>query len=130
MEPLIEAVQRTPIIDHHAHNLLLPDELSAHDMLSITTEATGSALAHTPSTLAHLRAVKQLARILNCKPTWEAVQKRIDEERSKPDDFWSRKCFEGIETVLVDDGLDGNIVHPYQWHDRKSSREKRIDRWI
>ncbi|MCJ1288000.1 hypothetical protein MMC26_007353 [Xylographa opegraphella] len=118
MELLIEAVQRTPIIDHHAHNLLLPDELSAHDMLSMTTEATGPALAHTPSTLAHLRAVKQLAQILSCKPTWDAVQKRIDEERSKPDDVWARKCFEGIETVLVDDGLDGNIVHPYEWHDR------------
>ncbi|MCJ1384976.1 hypothetical protein MMC17_008094 [Xylographa soralifera] len=129
MERLIEAIQHTPIIDHHAHNLLLSEELSAHDILSMTTEATGSALANTPSTLAHMRAVKQLAQILSCKPTWDAVQKRIDEERSKPDDAWSRRCFEGIETVLVDDGLDGNIVHPYQWHDRLTrSKCKRIVR--
>ena len=122
METLIDTTNRTPIIDHHAHNLLLPEEFSAHDMLSITTEATGPALAHTPSTLAHLRAVKQLAQYLNCQPTWETVQERIGEERSKPDHAWFRRCFEGIETVLIDDGLDGNIVHPYDWHDRKYSR--------
>ncbi|MCJ1398400.1 hypothetical protein MMC11_001598 [Xylographa trunciseda] len=129
MEPLTEALYRTPIIDHHAHNLLLPEELSAHDILSMTTEAAGPALAHTPSTLAHLRAVKDLASVLDCNPTWETVQKRLDEERSKPDDAWSRRCFEGIETVLIDDGLDGNIVHPYEWHDRLTrSKCKRIVR--
>lgn len=122
MEALFEAVYRTPIIDHHAHNLLLLEELSAHEFLSITTEAAGPALAHTGSTLAHMRAVKQLAQVLNCKPTWKVVQKRIDDERNKPDDAWSRRCFEGIETVLVDDGLDGNIVHPYEWHDREYMR--------
>lgn len=42
METLAQAIQTTPIIDHHAHNLLLPDEIDAHDLLSITSEAQGT----------------------------------------------------------------------------------------
>lgn len=119
MASLKEAIQNIPIIDHHAHNLLLPNELSAHPSLSITTEAAGGALLHTKSSLAHIRAVKQLSDILSCEETWESVESRLEEERSKPDHAWARKCFEGIETALIDDGLDDEIVHPFAWHDRK-----------
>lgn len=129
MEALREAIQKTPIIDHHAHNLLLPSEIAAHPLMSMTTEADGPALKYASSTLAHLRAVKQLSEILECEPSWESVQSRIEEERKRPDDVWARKCFQGIETVLVDDGLDGKIVRPYDWHDRLTrSKCKRIVR--
>lgn len=117
MDALIHAIHATPIIDHHAHNLLLPTELSARPFLSITTEAADGALPHTKSTLSHLRAVKQLSQILDCEPTWEAVEVRIREERRKPKEVWARRCFEGIEAVLIDDGLDGSTVHSYHWHD-------------
>lgn len=117
MEALIEAIHKTPIIDHHAHNLLLPTELAARSFLSITTEASDGALHHTKSTLSHLRAVKQLSQILECEPSWEAVENRIREERRKPKEAWARRCFEGIETVLIDDGLDSSAVHSYGWHD-------------
>jgi len=119
MDSLIEAIHRTPIIDHHAHNLLLPTELAARPFLSITTEAADGALEHTKSSLSHLRAVKQLSQILECEPTWETVENRVREERRKPKDAWARRCFEGIETVLVDDGLDGSTVHSYEWHNCK-----------
>lgn len=29
-----------------------------------------------------------------------------------------RKCFEGIHTILMDDGLDSKTVHSYDWHDQ------------
>ena len=129
MESLVEVIRQTPIIDHHAHNLLLPTELAQHSLLSITSEAAGPALNHARSTLSHLRAVKQLAHVLSCEPKWEAVEARVDEERGKEDDVWAKKCFEGIETVLIDDGLDISTVHPYSWHDRLTrSKCKRIVR--
>ena len=118
IEQLRAAVQMTPIIDHHAHNLLLSSELEAHSMLSITTEATGSAIDQTTSTLAHLRAVHQLANILNCENSWSSVQAHLLAKRQLHDNSWEKYCFRGIETVLIDDGLDAETVHPYQWHDR------------
>ena len=113
-----EAIRTTPIIDHHAHNLLLPSKSDVHNLLSMTSEATGSALDHSTSALAHLRAVKQLARILACEPTWDRVKKAIEVKRQQPNDAWAKQCFTGIETVLIDDGLDPSDVHPYDWHDR------------
>ena len=129
MEPLIDAIQnKIPIIDHHAHNLLLPSHTSSKPFLAITSEASGNALDHAPSTLAHLRAVKQLAGVLGCKPTWEEVQARIELKRRNPE-IWARRCFQGIETVLIDDGLDRKAVHSVDWHDRLTkSKCKRIVR--
>jgi hypothetical protein len=131
MDPLIQAIRETPIIDHHAHNLLLPSD-TIRSFLSITSEARGDALRHAKSTLAHMRAVKQLAEVLGCGPTLEAVESQIRERRG---DAWARECFSGIECVLFDDGLDssdGKTVHPYGWHDRltksKSRRIVRIER--
>ncbi len=129
MESLSDAIHTTPIIDHHAHNLLLPSEIGSETLLSITTEANGNALKDTPSTLAHLRAVKQLAEVLKCEPKWDVVQRRIEEERKFPGDAWAKRCFQGIETVLIDDGLDEDTVHTYDWHDRLTrSKCKRIVR--
>ena len=129
MERLTEVINTTPIIDHHAHNLLTASDIGAHDMMSITSEAAESALRHTPHTLAHLRAVKGLAHVLVCEQTWDAVQLSIQAKRNEPDDAWARRCFHGIETVLVDDGLDPANVYPYEWHDRLTrSKCKRIVR--
>ena len=134
MDSLLEAIETTPIIDHHAHNLLTAANINTYDSLTITTEAHGPALKQTPSTLAHLRAVKDLAQVLECEPTWEAVQKAIELKRKDPDDAWSRRCFQGIETALIDDGLDPSNVHPYDWHNRltrsKCKRIVRIERIV
>lgn len=129
MESLFQAIDETPIIDHHAHNLLLPSELAVRPFLSITTEAGDGALQHTPSTLSHIRAVKQLAEILDCNCDWDSVQEAIAKRRLTPDDAWAKRCFEGIETVLIDDGLDESTVHPWGWHHRLTrSKCKRIVR--
>ncbi|KAI9774099.1 MAG: hypothetical protein M1840_005192 [Geoglossum simile] len=128
MDSLVSAIWKIPIIDHHAHNLLLPSNTS-QSLLSITSEARQGALGYAESTLAHIRAVKQLAEVLGCDPNFEAVKSCIEEKRT--DDAWLKKCFSGIECVMFDDGLDGDsgAVYPYDWHDRLTrSKCRRIVR--
>ena len=130
MDKLITAIHTTPIIDNHAHPLLIPSAQAKHPLLAITTEAGGDAMKATSSTLSHIRAVNQLSSILGCPATWDDVVKAIDVEKAKPDDVWAKRCLEGIETILVDDGLDAkNEVFDYAWHDRLTrSNCKRIVR--
>lgn len=118
MEALLNAIDSTPIIDNHAHNLLLPHELKARNFISITTEAEDGAVEATPSSLSHIRAVKQLSDILGCNPDWDEVQAAVAKRREEPEDRWAKYCFEGIETVLIDDGLDASTVYDWKWHDR------------
>ena len=129
MDALIEAVETTPIIDHHAHNLLLPSAIDDYDFMAATSEATGPALKFASSTLSHLRALKQLSEVLECELTWKAVEGALLVKRKAPSDVWARECFKGIETVLIDDGLDPSGVYSYDWHDRLTrSKCKRIVR--
>jgi hypothetical protein len=129
MEALFDAIDHTPIIDHHAHNLLLPHEVPGRQLMTITTEASEGPLKDTPSSLSHIRAVKQLSQVLKCPSDWASVEAAIVEKRKEPDDAWAQRCFEGIETVLVDDGLDEDTVHPWDWHHRLTRSEcKRIVR--
>jgi glutamine synthetase len=127
MEALVESIYNTPIIDNHAHNLLEASKAINKPLLSITSEAAGPALEHAKTSLPHLRAVKQLSQILNCGADWDSVQKELHSRRQADEEGWARQCFEGIETVLIDDGLDKNGIHPYGWHDRLTrSKCKRI----
>ncbi|KAJ5041721.1 uncharacterized protein L3040_005290 [Drepanopeziza brunnea f. sp. 'multigermtubi'] len=124
MEDLIRAIYTTPIIDHHAHPLLIPSALFKYDLKTITTEARGDALRATTSSLSHIRAVRQLSDILQCPPTWDDVARAIDIEYGKPQHAWQKRCLEGIETILIDDGLDEREqVHDYSWHDMLTRSE-------
>jgi len=101
-----QAVQSTPIIDNHAHPLLKLESVHRHAFESITSEARGDALFHNWASLAHLRAVRQLAKLHGCEPTWEAVVNASEGKRTPGEyDEHIGKCFRGIHTVLVDDGL-------------------------
>ena len=135
MEELIAAIYTTPIIDNHCHPLLKPSAQVKHSRLAITTEAHGNAMRSTLSSLAHMRAVNQLSSILGCSATWDEVCAAIDHENSKPGDAWAKQCFQGIEMLLIDDGLDGiGDALDYRWHDRlagqKSKRIVRIEKVI
>ncbi|KAI0456533.1 amidohydrolase-domain-containing protein [Xylaria acuta] len=124
------AIDITPIIDHHAHPLLKSEFMGDHPLLSIATEAYGDALAHTSSSLAHIRAVKQLAQILGCEPTWDAVASNIAQKRATAPQTWVQQCLDGIETILVDDGLGSpEKAELYSWHDSFTKNKcKRIVR--
>lgn len=127
---VVRAIQKTPIIDGHAHNLVKTEAQSKHPLLSITTEASGDAVDSAITSLPHLRAVRQLASVLRCGYTWESVVGAIEERRLDCPEDWTAVCLDGIETILIDDGLDSeDDANPYSWHDDYThSRCKRIVR--
>lgn len=138
LKALRNAVRTTPIVDNHAHPILKVQHQAKHPLLSIATEAHGDALGDAPSSLAHIRAVKQLAGLLDTEPTWAAVESALQAKRSSPDPgpsaggwaAWVRSCMQGIETLLLDDGLDGgDETHAHAWHDQfVAGRCKRLVR--
>lgn len=129
-ESLRQLIQQTPIIDHHAHPLLKKKALNQHPFLAIATEAHGDALDSSKKSLAHFRAVNQLAFKLKCQPSWEAVENTVLGRRETDYNEWTRDCLEGIECVLVDDGLDNaDAVEDYKHFDQFTrSAAKRIVR--
>ncbi|KAK6839170.1 glutamine synthetase-like protein [Apiospora arundinis] len=136
LQALRTAIRTTPIVDNHAHPLLKNHKSTDKSFLSIATEAHGDALNDTWSSLAHIRAVKQLAGQLDCEPTWDAVEAAMKAKRSLQGQEasvrsdWYRRCMEGIETILLDNGLDsGDETHDYDWHNQFVTGEcKRIVR--
>ena len=129
-DTLWRAIHRTPIIDNHAHPLLRPASLGKHPLLAVATEAHGPALESSRRSLAHARATRQLSRVLGCQPTWEAVERAVADRRRGDYEAWIARCLEGIECVLVDDGLDaGGDVDGYDYFDEFTRGEsKRIVR--
>ncbi|ODA76791.1 hypothetical protein RJ55_07306 [Drechmeria coniospora] len=117
-EALRRAVLCTPIIDNHAHPLLRRDAMGRRPLLSVATEAHGEALDASRTGLAHFRAVRQLADVLGCEATWEAVAAAVAGKREGQHDAWLRTCLAGIQCVLVDDGLDDGDAEPYHHFDR------------
>lgn len=130
VDAVARAIRSTPIIDNHAHPLLKPDALAKHPLLAITTEATDDAIHSATTSLPHLRGVRQLAARLNCALTWESVVAAIEEKRLESLEDWIAECLSGIETILIDDGLDSEgDANPYSWHDDYTrSKCKRIVR--
>lgn len=129
-DALIRAVKFTPIIDNHAHPLVKASAIKKYPLLSITTEAHGDALNDTPYSLSHIRAVNRLSGLLQCDATWEAVEEAIRDQHQHKYTAWAKRCLSGIETVLVDDGLDDSSnVEPYTYFDWfTNTRAKRIVR--
>ncbi|KAI8939645.1 hypothetical protein NX059_003404 [Plenodomus lindquistii] len=121
IEQLRHVASRYPIIDNHAHNLILPEHADSIPFETITTEAQGRALRDTFKTLSHLRAAKQLRQLYECgeDADWEDIlEQRIEWLRSDPDRLHQR-CFEGVHALLIDDGLAGpEKVFPYEHHDQ------------
>lgn len=105
-EHLRRLIHETPIVDNHAHPLLRLKAVTKHSFESIVSEAAGDALSSSWSTLAQMRAVRQLAELHGCEATWEAVVSASESKRTADAyDTWMRRCLSGIETILVDDGL-------------------------
>ncbi|KAI0099383.1 glutamine synthetase/guanido kinase [Daldinia grandis] len=124
------AINTTPLIDNHAHPLLTAENVSKHPLLSITTEANGAALHDSTKSLAHLQAVKHLSGVLGCEKTWAAVEAAVERKRLESRDAWVKRCLDGIETILIDDGLHvQGQAETYSWHDQFTrSKCKRIVR--
>jgi hypothetical protein len=121
MDELRHVVRTCPVIDNHGHNLLRPHGLRSCDFLTITSEATGEALRATPTTLAHLRAAKQLRKLydLPTEADWQATLEARNRCLYEDPDGLTWKCLQGTQTILIDDGLGSpDDFEPYQWHSK------------
>lgn len=115
---LVQAIHQTPIIDNHAHPLLKPETVGQHPLLSIASEAHADAIRASVTSLPHHRAVHQLSAVLGCAPTWESVVASIEQRRTNDYSAWVARCLSGLETILVDDGLDNeDDAFDFSWHD-------------
>ncbi|KAM0808901.1 hypothetical protein AB5N19_09244 [Seiridium cardinale] len=125
------AIATTPLVDNHCHNLLKPGHRRKVPLLSIASEAQGDdSLESSKTSLAHIRATKHLAQALGCEQTWAAVESAVEERHFRDSDAWTRRCFQGIETLLLDDGFGGgDEIQQYSSHDTfVKSKCKRIVR--
>lgn len=131
-DELKHVIRTCPVIDNHAHNILRPHQLRSANFLTITTEASGDALEDAPRSLAHLRAARQLKKLYELPPNadWASILGKRTELLERDADALMMKCFEGTQTILVDDGLDtGANIEPYGWHDKYTTSPcKRIVR--
>lgn len=119
IQRVVQAINKTPIIDNHAHPLLKPEVIGRHPLLSIVSEAHGDAIRASVTALSHHRAVQQLSTVLGCNATWESVVAAIEERRGDDYNAWVTQCLDGLETILLDDGLDNeDDVYEYSWHDK------------
>lgn len=132
IDQLRHVAKNYPIIDNHAHNLILPAKADTIPFETITSEAQGRALRDTFKALSHLRAAKQLRQLYECgeDADWEDIlEQRTEWLRSDPERLHNR-CFEGVHALLIDDGLAGpDKVYPFTYHDRfTKAPSKRIVR--
>ena len=121
IDELKKIVRDCPVIDNHAHNLLRPAELKTAEFLTITSEAAGAALHDAHTSLAHIRAARQLRRLydLPADADWTAILKKRSELLETDGDDLTARCLEGTQTILIDDGLgSGDTLEPYSWHDK------------
>jgi hypothetical protein len=132
VEELRHAIQNCPIIDNHAHNLLLPSFLQSYPFESITSEAQGLALRDTFKSLSHIRAERQLRELFQCPndASWEEILQHRAQWLKESPDALTKKCLEGTHCILMDDGLSvQDRVYQYNWHDRfTTAPTKRIVR--
>ena len=121
MDELKKIIRECSVIDNHAHNLFRPHGLKTGELLMVTSEAAGHALEDVPTSLAHLRAARQLRKLydLPADADWEAIKKKRAELLESDPNALTKKCLEGTQTMLIDDGLaSGDTVEPYSWHDK------------
>uniref|UniRef100_A0A8H7K6I8 Glutamine synthetase n=1 Tax=Bionectria ochroleuca TaxID=29856 RepID=A0A8H7K6I8_BIOOC len=98
---------------------------------ALTTEADCGALAATTASLAHVRAVKQLASVLGCEATWSSVQAELESKRQQEEVYedWVKSCLSSICTFLVDNLIGDERDHePYIYFNKFGADCKRLVR--
>lgn len=119
MQPLMIDLSHIPIVDHHAHNLLRPDELDNFAYPSAFTEGYAAEVVtgQVHDTLFFRRSIRQIAAVLRCEPTLEAV---LHARSHIAFEALARLFFDAaqLEAVLLDDGFLPARIQPTEWHAR------------
>lgn len=120
IQDLQQIIQTFPVIDNHAHNMLTEENAygsAEYPFECMTSEAQGHALSdHVHSSLAHMRAVKQLSEFYQCPETLQDVKAARYEWVRRDYPGLIKRCFEGTHAIMMDDGLSPEIIHPFKWH--------------
>lgn len=112
-------------VSHYRHLADSPCDSPPPRVAEILSEARGPALKDAESSLAYIRGVETLARCYCVEPTMTAIEKAIGDSNPK------KRCytaFEGVETVLFDDGIEGHLVDWKDHHPYLNSKPKRLIR--
>lgn len=134
MEELKTIIRTHPVIDNHCQNILRDLEHPNHDLETMVSERSGLALQQSSTSLASLRATRQLRILYGLDEAKEYTWKELRHERSRliREDSHSllSRCFSGINCMLIDDGFgEPDELQPYGWHSQfTSSSAKRIFR--
>jgi predicted TIM-barrel fold metal-dependent hydrolase len=106
-------------IDSHAHNLARPEVVARHPYSWAFTEGHDPAIIGDQArhTLFFRRSLRDVADLLDCAPTEEAVLACRD---ALGFDALVGRCFDaaGLQAVLMDDGFLPADTLPLQWHTR------------
>ncbi|CAL1398298.1 unnamed protein product [Linum trigynum] len=110
---LRDAIDKLPLVDGHAHNIVALD--SSFPFVNAFTEATGEALSFASHSLAFKRSLREIAELYGCENSLKAVE---EHRRSLGLESIASACFKatGISAVLIDDGLKLHKKHEIDWH--------------
>lgn len=106
-----------PVFDGHAHNLLLPAWLKEYPIEGIFTESTDREYlkSFAVETLAFKRSLKDIAAVLECDPSIEAIRNRREKmEQAELADLYFKRA--NISGVVLDDGFWFHRTWPLEWH--------------
>ncbi|KAF3318808.1 hypothetical protein TWF173_005220 [Orbilia oligospora] len=132
LSELEHIIDNCPIIDNHAHPLLSEQTLGVYEasglnLLRCLSEANDDALKDVPSTLVYHRAFKSLQEgflhlrrgsgEVNTWEDWKRFRSSLDPE------LFTRECFNGLQTILLDTGLkypphEEIEAHSVPWHNK------------
>ncbi|KMZ59849.1 hypothetical protein ZOSMA_64G00660, partial [Zostera marina] len=110
---LRKAVENVAAIDAHCHNLVSMN--SSFPFLRCFSEAEGEALSDTSNTLSFKRSIRDIAELYNCDASLTDVE---DHRNLSGLHAIGSKCFSAanISAMFIDDGLDFDKMHEWEWH--------------
>jgi len=108
-----------PVIDQHAHNLLTPEAAKHFPFAAAFTEGHAPEIiaGSARQTLFYRRSLRDIAELLNCAATEQAIHDRRAELGL---DQLTNLCFHNanLAAILLDDGFLAGQTLPLEWHAR------------
>jgi glutamine synthetase len=125
-------IRSFPVIDNHAHNLYSEKNAlgcSDYPFLAATSETDGTALNdHVYKSLSHFRATRSLAQLYSCSEDLSDLKATRRAWISRDYEGMIAKCLEGTHTIMMDDGLNTQLVSPFKWHQKFVNQVSKIVR--
>jgi predicted TIM-barrel fold metal-dependent hydrolase len=112
-------LQHIQAIDQHAHNLLRPEIVESGSFASSFTESADRMVIsrHAPHSFFYRRSLRDIADLLECEPTEDAILSR---RREIGFEELCQRCFKAsnLSAAFLDDGFLPEKTLPVEWHER------------